>query len=88
MPLVHLVIGLALAQFLDTRSQLDLTRETDRGDLDVVKTLLQRHTRKLGRYVCKNCGFKAHQFYWQCPGCAQWESYPPRRTEELETLKG
>ena len=75
---------LALAQFLDTRSQLDMTRDTDRTDLDVVKTLLQRHTRKLGRYVCKNCGFKAHQFYWQCPGCAQWESYPPRRTEELE----
>ncbi len=78
---------LALAQYLDTRGQLDLPREDDRGDLDVVKTLLHRHTRKLGRYVCTQCGFKAHQFYWQCPGCSNWETYPPRRTEELETQR-
>ncbi len=74
----------ALAQFLDTRAQLDLPRKDDRGDLEVVKSLLHRHTRRIGRYVCKNCGFKVHQFYWQCPGCSAWESYPPRRTEELE----
>lgn len=78
---------LALAQFLETRGALELPRDEDRGDLDVVKNLLQRHTRRLGRYVCKNCGFKAHQFYWQCPGCSHWESYPPLRTEELETQR-
>ncbi len=75
---------LALAQFLDTRGQLDMPRPEDRGDLDVVRNLLHRHTRRLGRYVCSHCGFKAHQFYWQCPGCSNWETYPPRRTEELE----
>lgn len=78
---------LGLAQFIDARAQLDLPRDEDRSDVDVVKNLLQRHTRKLGRYVCTNCGFKAHQFYWQCPGCAKWESYPPRRTEELDTQR-
>ena len=78
---------LALAQYLDTRGQLDLPRPEDRGDLDVVRNLLHRHTRRLGRYVCTHCGFKAHQFYWQCPGCSNWETYPPRRTEELETQR-
>lgn len=78
---------LALAQYLETRGQLELPREADRGDLDVVKNLLHRHTRRLGRYVCTQCGFKAHQFYWQCPGCSNWETYPPRRTEELETQR-
>ena len=78
---------LALAQYLDTRGQLALPTQQDRGDLDVVKNLLHHHTRRLGRYVCSQCGFKARQFYWQCPGCSNWETYPPRRTEELEAQK-
>lgn len=75
---------LALAQFLDTRGQLDVPTPEDRIDLDVVRNLLQHHTRRVGRYVCSQCGFKARNFYWQCPGCTSWETYPPRRTEELE----
>lgn len=78
---------LALAQYLDTRGALSLPTQEDRGDLDVVKNLLHHHTKRLGRYVCSQCGFKARQFYWQCPGCSNWETYPPRRTEELETLR-
>ena len=78
---------LALAQYLDTRSQLAMPIETDRNDLEVVKNLLQHHTRRLGRYVCSHCGFKARFFYWQCPGCTHWETYPPLRTEELETQR-
>jgi lipopolysaccharide biosynthesis regulator YciM len=75
---------LALAQFLDTRGQLDVPTPEDRVDLDVVKNLMHHHTRRIGRYVCTQCGFKARNFYWQCPGCTNWETYPPRRTEELE----
>ncbi len=75
---------LALAQFLETRGQLEVPTAEDRIDLDVVKSLLQHHTRRIGRYVCTQCGFKARNFYWQCPGCTNWETYPPRRTEELE----
>ena len=78
---------LALAQYLDTRGQLALPTQEDRGDLEVVKNLVHDHTRRLGRYVCSHCGFKARQFYWQCPGCANWESYPPRRTEELDAQR-
>ena len=25
-------------------------------------------------YICSNCGFKAHQLYWQCPSCHTWDS--------------
>jgi pentatricopeptide repeat protein len=75
---------LALAQYLETRGQLDVPMASDRIDLDVVKSLLHHHTRRVGRYVCTQCGFKARNFYWQCPGCTNWETYPPRRTEELE----
>ena len=27
-------------------------------------------------YMCNQCGFKARQFHWQCPGCNAWESLP------------
>lgn len=55
-------------------------------ELAVVKTLVHSYTQKLARYQCSHCGFKARQFYWQCPGCNRWETYPPRRTEELNIM--
>ena len=55
-----------------------------RQDLSFVRNLVQRYASKLSRYKCDHCGFEARQFYWQCPGCHQWETYPPRRTEELK----
>jgi lipopolysaccharide biosynthesis regulator YciM len=55
-------------------------------ELSVVKTLVHGYTQKLARYQCSHCGFKARQFYWQCPGCNGWETYPPRRTEELNVM--
>ena len=55
-------------------------------ELSMVKNLVHNYTQKLARYQCSHCGFKSRQFYWQCPGCNQWESYPPRRTEELNVM--
>jgi lipopolysaccharide biosynthesis regulator YciM len=55
-------------------------------ELAVIKTLVHSYTQKLARYQCGHCGFKARQFYWQCPGCNRWETYPPRRTEELNVM--
>ncbi len=55
-----------------------------RQDLELVKNLIHAHTRRVARYRCDQCGFKARQFYWRCPGCGAWESYPPRRTEEFD----
>jgi lipopolysaccharide biosynthesis regulator YciM len=53
-------------------------------DLELVRSLVHGHTRRLARYRCEACGFKARQFYWRCPACGGWETYPPRRTEEFE----
>jgi lipopolysaccharide assembly protein B len=55
-----------------------------RRDLELVRNLVHSHTRRLARYRCENCGFKARQFHWRCPACGGWETYPPRRTEEFD----
>ena len=55
-------------------------------ELSMVKNLVHGYTQKVARYQCSHCGFKARQFYWQCPGCSRWETYPPRRTEELNVM--
>jgi len=55
-----------------------------RRDLELIRDLVHQHTRSLALYRCDSCGFKARQFYWHCPACHGWESYPPRRSEERE----
>ena len=55
-----------------------------RRDLELVKELVNQHTRGLALYKCENCGFRARQYYWHCPACAAWETYAPRRTEEAK----
>ena len=55
-----------------------------RGDLELAKSIVQGYTRRLARYRCDNCGFKARQFYWRCPACGGWETYSPKRTEEFD----
>jgi lipopolysaccharide assembly protein B len=34
------------------------------------------------RYRCAACGFEAQHYFWQCPGCLSWDSYPTLRIEE------
>ncbi len=75
---------LGLDKLLDARL-LDARPEI-RPELTLVKNLVHGYAQKLARYQCSHCGFKARQFYWQCPGCSQWETYPPRRTEELNVM--
>ena len=57
-----------------------------RADLDLAKSIVQGYTRRLARYRCDNCGFKARQFYWRCPACGGWETYSPKRTEEFDLM--
>ena len=66
------------------QAQLLVAPAEKRGDLELVKNLIHAHTRRVARYRCDACGFKARQFYWRCPGCGGWETYPPRRTEEFD----
>jgi lipopolysaccharide biosynthesis regulator YciM len=49
----------------------------------VVQTSLEQAIRPLARYRCAACGFEAKEHFWHCPGCQAWDSYPPRRIEEL-----
>jgi lipopolysaccharide biosynthesis regulator YciM len=52
----------------DTRSQLHAA--------------VQRAARPLQRYRCAACGFEAHHYFWQCPGCQGWDTYPPKLLEQ------
>ncbi len=75
---------LGLDKLLEAR--LMEARPEIRPELSLVKNLVHGYAQKLARYQCSHCGFKARQYYWQCPGCSQWETYPPRRTEELNVM--
>ncbi|HVO90170.1 MAG TPA: lipopolysaccharide assembly protein LapB [Casimicrobiaceae bacterium] len=55
-----------------------------RHDLELVKGLVGQHIKRLGMYRCDQCGFRARQYYWRCPGCQKWETYSPKRTESME----
>ena len=74
---------LGLEKLLEARDRAAIAPER-RRDLELMRNLVHGHTRRLSRYRCDNCGFKARQFYWQCPACGGWETYPPGRTEEFE----
>src|SRR5258708_3553945 len=82
-----------LADYLERYPSLDLLDIVFQQTLEakgheeaykLMRDLVHGHTRRLARYRCETCGFKARQFYWRCPGCGGWETYPPRRTEEFE----
>lgn len=61
-----------------------LAARGDDEELKLLRSLLHTQSRKLARYRCSKCGFRAREFHWQCPGCSSWDSYPPRRIEELD----
>jgi len=63
---------------------LPLVTPDVRTDVEVSKSIIEGYTKRLSRYRCDNCGFKARQFYWRCPACGGWETYPPRRSEEFD----
>lgn len=48
-----------------------------------VQRALDHAVKPLTRYRCAACGFESKQYFWQCPGCQAWDSYPARRVEEL-----
>ena len=73
---------LGLDKFLE--AQILVAPVERRADLELIKNLIHNHTRRVARYRCDACGFKARQFYWRCPGCGGWETYPPRRSEEFD----
>ena len=53
------------------------------AELQAVQTAVSRAAKPLQRYRCAACGFEAQHYFWQCPGCMAWDSYPPQRLEDL-----
>jgi lipopolysaccharide biosynthesis regulator YciM len=51
--------------------------------LQGLRDAVERAAKPLQRYRCAACGFEAQHYFWQCPGCLNWDSYPPQRVEEL-----
>ncbi len=85
----------ALNKLLDARIRAEKTDTSvaENGNEPVVseesltRGLIQKYVKQLSRYRCTQCGFEAANYYWQCPACTRWESYPPKRLEELQNIK-
>ena len=65
-----------------------LITQTDAASFDNAETkalgdAIGRAAKPLHRYRCAACGFEAQHYFWQCPGCLSWDSYPPQRLEDL-----
>jgi lipopolysaccharide biosynthesis regulator YciM len=71
---------LGFERLLETR----LATNKDDAELQLLTSLLRAQTRKLARYRCTRCGFRAREYHWNCPGCTGWDTYPPRRIEEID----
>ena len=65
-----------------------LVMQTEAASFDSAETkalgdAIGRAAKPLHRYRCAACGFEAQHYFWQCPGCLNWDSYPPQRLEDL-----
>jgi len=52
------------------------------AETGAVRHAVRRAARPLHRYRCAACGFEAEHYFWQCPGCLGWDTYPPQRLED------
>lgn len=53
------------------------------AETGALRDAIGRAALRLHRYRCAACGFEAQNYFWQCPGCLSWDSYPPHRLEDL-----
>ena len=52
------------------------------ADVPLMKNTVRYFLGNSRSYCCDQCGFKARQYYWQCPGCNGWETFPPEPKEQ------
>jgi lipopolysaccharide assembly protein B len=64
---------------------LRITQRSDAPDAEAlsIETAIAQAAKPLQRYRCAACGFEAQRYFWQCPGCLNWDTYPPQRLEDL-----
>ena len=48
-----------------------------------IEAAIAQAAKPLQRYRCAACSFEAQRYFWQCPGCLNWDTYPPQRLEDL-----
>jgi len=71
----------ALDDYLQASNALQSEDEDGRVEYRLAQDLVHRQVSQIAYYQCGECGFKARQFFWQCPACARWESISPERLE-------
>ncbi|MDO9225425.1 MAG: lipopolysaccharide assembly protein LapB [Pseudomonadota bacterium] len=71
----------ALDDYLQASNALQASSEGERVESRLAQDLVHRQVSQIAYYRCGECGFKARQFFWQCPACARWESISPERME-------
>ncbi len=73
--------SLSAAQGL-IRERLTSHVPLDESEIEGLQKALNTAARPLQRYRCAACGFESQHYFWQCPGCQGWDTYPPRRLED------
>ncbi len=53
------------------------------AEISNIEAAIVQAAKPLQRYRCAACGFEAKAYFWQCPGCLNWDTYPPQRLEDL-----
>lgn len=56
--------------------------DAQKPELEIIVRLLNENTREHSMYYCRECGFKTRQYFWHCPACNEWETYPPVRGKQ------
>ncbi|MEF7613965.1 lipopolysaccharide assembly protein LapB [Aquincola sp. MAHUQ-54] len=47
-----------------------------------LRQAIEQAAKPLHRYRCAACGFEAQHYFWQCPACLSWDSFPPQRLDD------
>ena len=71
----------ALDDYLQASNALQSETEDGKVESHLAQDLVHAQVSQVAYYLCGDCGFKARQFFWQCPACARWESLSPERVE-------
>lgn len=71
----------ALDDFLQASNAMQPESASVQMEYSLAEKLVHAQVSRSAFHQCGECGFKARQFFWQCPACARWESISPERLE-------
>jgi len=69
-----------LAQWLKWRAAQE--SQAVPAELRLSEKLISEQASLQSRHLCGQCGFRAQQYFWRCPGCGSWDSVSPLRAED------